>query len=328
MTQNTITISILIPVYNVADYLNECLQSILSQIDGNAEIIIINDASTDNSWEILQTYANHPQISLINAPHNRRLAITRNELLKLARHDYIWFIDSDDVMHSGAYQAVVQQLQQMPVDVLFGDYLAWRGNIKKYKTGFYGKANQYYTNDTMGFFKNLIKKNSNYVWNKILKKSILNDIQFKNGLTFEDIYYMADLSKFVKSYSYCKFPLIDYREREGSIVKVKNQKYFDDYLNAYIYREKVWHDLVADANKDDYSYYLWHKTFNRYVGVLEELHEANDTKNLAHVTNTYQATYLIYYQQALQGISWWRRLRMQKQYRKVMRLSEPYLKHT
>ena len=51
-----ITISILIPVYNVADYVEECLNSILAQIDDNVEIIVMNDASTDNSWDVLKAY--------------------------------------------------------------------------------------------------------------------------------------------------------------------------------------------------------------------------------------------------------------------------------
>ena len=112
-----ITISILIPVYNVADYVEECLNSILVQIDDNAEIIVMNDASTDNSWEVLQAYQTHPKITLVQAPHNRGLSGTRNALLPLATNQYVWFIDSDDAMHDGAYTKVVNALASMDIDM-------------------------------------------------------------------------------------------------------------------------------------------------------------------------------------------------------------------
>ena len=119
-----ITISILIPVYNVADYVEECLNSILAQIDDNVEIIVMNDASTDNSWEVLQAYQTNPKITLVQAPHNRGLSGTRNALLPLATNQYVWFIDSDDAMHEGAYTKVVNALASMDIDMLGGNYMA------------------------------------------------------------------------------------------------------------------------------------------------------------------------------------------------------------
>lgn len=311
------TISILIPVYNVEQYVEECLQSILQQIDENAEVIIMNDKSTDNSWEIVQKFANHSQITLVEAPHNRGLSATRNEMLKLAKLKYIWFIDSDDVMRAGAYQLAVNQLKQMPVDVLFCDYMAWRGDIKKQKSGFVGKPNQYYQNKNASFFKNLVKSNSNYAWNKIFKKSVIDNIQFQVGKKFEDIYYMADLAEFVQDFCYCQIPLIDYRLREGSITQVFDRKYIDDYLEAFIYREQTWEKLVKDFKQDEFSYYLWYKSFNRFVGLVNELYKNQQIDELNYVKKYYANIFFHYQQQSTQHLGFLRKLRMYYQQRNL-----------
>lgn len=169
-----ITISILIPVYNVADYVKECLNSILVQIDDNAEIIVMNDASTDNSWDVLQAYQTHPKITLVQAPHNRGLSGTRNALLPLANNQYVWFIDSDDAMHDGAYTKVVNALASMDVDMLGGNYMAWRGDNKRLKKAYVGAANQVINNDNLQFIKNIVENNSNHVWNKVYKLSLIH----------------------------------------------------------------------------------------------------------------------------------------------------------
>lgn len=318
MSQSTEpSISILIPVYNVAPYLDECLQSILSQIDDNAEIIAMNDASTDSSREILQKYVDNTQITIVDAPHNRGLSVTRNELLKLAKHEYVWFIDSDDVMCAGAYQLVQNQLQKTPVDVLFGDYIAWRGDYRRQKSGFVGQANQVFKNDNTSFFKNLVKSNSNYAWNKIFNKSVIENIAFKAGVKFEDIYYMADLSKFVKNYCYCQSPLIDYREREGSIVQILDRKYIDDYLNAFIYREQTWQSFVTDVDNDEFSYYLWYKSFNRFLGLLGELYKNQQYDDIKYVKQQYAPTFIEYQQKAIKRLDFFRKIKMLYQQKKL-----------
>ena len=264
-----ITISILIPVYNVADYVEECLNSILVQIDDNAEIIVMNDASTDNSWEVLKAYQTHPKITLVQAPHNRGLSGTRNALLPLATNQYVWFIDSDDAMHDGAYTKVVNALASMDIDMLGGNYMAWRGDNKRPKKAFVGPANQIINNDSLQFIKNIVENNSNHVWNKVYKRSVIEKISFQQGKKFEDIYYMTDLSKVIKNFAFIDYPLIDYRERQGSIIQTLDKKYVDDYLGAFLYR--VSH-LKANLGEDpSFQNYLHYKTYNRYAGLVKKL---------------------------------------------------------
>ncbi|HEY8940494.1 MAG TPA: glycosyltransferase family 2 protein, partial [Cellvibrio sp.] len=87
-------LSVLIPVYNVADYVVECLESIVLQSIPGIEIIAVDDCSTDNSLAILQDFAQNSlvPIKILQHPHNRGLSAARNSLLDAASGDYVWFI--------------------------------------------------------------------------------------------------------------------------------------------------------------------------------------------------------------------------------------------
>ena len=97
-------ISILIPCYNGAKFLESCLNSCLSQTYSNIEIIVINDGSTDNSLEILNQYAgNHSNIK-VYSQENQGLAETRNRLIEYANGEYFFFLDVDDLIPNNAIE--------------------------------------------------------------------------------------------------------------------------------------------------------------------------------------------------------------------------------
>lgn len=267
MNKEDLTIGILIPAYNVADYVEECIESILTQIDTRASILIMNDASTDNSAAIIKRFENHPQVQIFDAPHNRGLSATRNALFDMAQTQYIWFIDSDDVMYEGAYKSVMSQIEKLNSDVLCADYVSLRGKKEVQKKAFIGKANKNYINKRNSFLDNIIENNSNHVWNKVFRRQVIQDVRFKEGLNFEDILYMTDISLKSFQYSYLKQPVIKYREREGSILKNLDKKYVDDYLYAFTYRVE---NYQRDEGKDGYHYLLY-KVYKRYIGLLNKI---------------------------------------------------------
>lgn len=318
MGNSNISISILIPVYNVQSYLKECLDSILLQIDNSAEVIVMNDASTDDSRKILAMYEKHEKITIIDAPYNRGLSGTRNALLKLANNNYVWFLDSDDVLYQNAYNTVVNQLRKMPVDILCGDYIAWQGNNKRYKKCFVGRSKKIFFNQEQSFLKNIIKNNSNHVWNKIYRREILIATPFLQGKKFEDIYFMTDISFVCKNYAYIKQPLIYYRERDNSIVSTIDKKYIDDYLNAFIYRVEQWQ--AKNENKDYFFYYLLYKCFNRYAGLIFKLKKSKQVELIKYINEKYSKEFLNYKILAEQELSWLYRKKMNYNNRKVLQL--------
>lgn len=283
MNKEDLTIGILIPVYNVADYVEECIESILTQIDTRASILIMNDASTDNSAAIIKRFENHPQVQIFDAPHNRGLSATRNALFDMAQTEYIWFIDSDDVVYEGAYKSVMSQIEKLNSDVLCADYVSLRGKKEVKKKAFIGKANKNYINKRNSFLDNIIENNSNHVWNKVFRRQVIQDIRFKEGLNFEDILYMTDISLKSFQYSYLKQPVIKYREREGSILKNLDKKYVDDYLYAFTYRVE---NYQRDEGKDGYHYLLY-KVYKRYIGLLNKIAKNNQEDLLKDTYDQY-----------------------------------------
>ena len=279
MKKEDITISILIPVYNVEEYVEDCIESILAQIDTRASILIMNDAATDNSAMILERYKSHPKIEVFNAPHNRGLSATRNALFDIAQTEYVWFIDSDDLLYENAYSSVMHQLEKLNSDILCADYVSLRGKKEVRKKAFIGKANKNYTNKRNSFLDNIIKNNSNHVWSKVFRRKIIQDIRFKEGLNFEDILFITDVSLIDFKYSYLEKPVIKYREREGSIIKNINEKYVDDYLTAFAYRIDNYQRI---DQKDEYSYLIY-KVYKRYAGLLEKI-DKNNQKYLLKYT--------------------------------------------
>src|SRR5699024_5259319 len=94
-------LSIVLPVYNVENYLEECLESLIKQTENkvNFEIIAIDDGSTDNSYNILKSYRKYLPNMKIYTQENSGLSFTRNKGIKLSKGDYIYFLDSDDLIN-------------------------------------------------------------------------------------------------------------------------------------------------------------------------------------------------------------------------------------
>ena len=97
-------VSILIPVYNVENYLDKCLDSVISQTMNNIEIICVNDGSTDHSGEILEKYQKKDKRIIVVNKENGGLPSARNAGLEIARGKYIGFVDADDYINSDMYE--------------------------------------------------------------------------------------------------------------------------------------------------------------------------------------------------------------------------------
>jgi len=113
-------ISVIIPIYNSEKYLKKCLDSVIKQTLKDIEIICIDDGSTDNSKEILREYAKKDKRIVILEQKNKYAGIARNNGIKIAKGEYIHFLDSDDWLRSkNAYKYLYKQMVKKNVDVIF-----------------------------------------------------------------------------------------------------------------------------------------------------------------------------------------------------------------
>ncbi len=113
-------VSIMIPVYNAADFLEACLDSVLTQTYSNLEIIVINDGSTDMSEDIVMRYAQTSSSIRYYKQENQGLGYTRNEGIKLSRGKYLFFLDADDTIPKNAIRFLVEALEESQADYAVG----------------------------------------------------------------------------------------------------------------------------------------------------------------------------------------------------------------
>lgn len=116
-------ISILIPVYNKENYLNECIKSVISQTYGNFEVILINDGSNDNSENIILKWMDKDNRIRYYKHKNIGVSQTRNKGIDLAQGEYVFFLDADDRITSDALQRLVNNVRNYDSDIVMGNYI-------------------------------------------------------------------------------------------------------------------------------------------------------------------------------------------------------------
>ncbi len=179
-------ISIIIPVYNVSEYLPTCLDSVINQTYKNLEIICVNDGSPDNSAAILFEYAKKDsRIKVINQ-ENRGLSGARNTGFEQATGEYVYFLDSDDYIHPQMLERLAKALEKENADFACCKYKKiWKTEpIEKLQD----KAYQVIENPAAEFFapKGVISVN---VWSKLYRRDMIADLRFIVGLVYEDLPY-------------------------------------------------------------------------------------------------------------------------------------------
>ncbi len=220
-------ISVIIPVYNVEEYLRQCLDSIVSQTYNNLEIIIINDKSPDNSQKIIDEYAaKDSRIKPIFHKINKGLGGARNTGISVATGDYISFIDSDDYIALNTYEILSQEIEKNNSDIInFGRTDKYPNEEKIWKPA-YNK--QIYYSGWEDIKDATLKNKFNPICcTSIYKKNLIidNNIVFPEKLLFEDFFFSFQTKTLAGKISYIDNPLYYWRkEREGSITYTVNSR--------------------------------------------------------------------------------------------------------
>ena len=217
-------VSVIVPVYNVAPYLREALDSVVGQSYHNLEIIIVDDGSTDGSSEICDEYLSDPRVQVIHQ-ENRGLSNARNVGLEIATGAYIAFLDSDDAFHPDFVRKMVDEIGDADVAVcrfeVHQGTLESRGQIfPRTKEGVYNREEA---------LRALVDGRINVsVWNKLYRRELWREIRFPDGHNYEDIhttYRIFDCCERVKVLDQV---LYLYRNRPGSITQVWTRKNIED----------------------------------------------------------------------------------------------------
>ena len=216
-------ISIVIPVYNVEKYLDECIQSVINQTYKNLQILLINDESTDSSYDICCKYSKQDdRIQIINKK-NGGAASARNVGIDKATGEYIYFLDSDDYIKETTIEEVVNYMKNNNLDLCYfsADVIIEDNDLTWNKEMY--KKNHYYTpNDGVTILKRLIDNNEYSCQNCmfISKLSLIkyNNLRYTEGYIYEDNYFAFMLALYSQKSGVLNKSFYIRRIRKGSII--------------------------------------------------------------------------------------------------------------
>lgn len=249
---NSPELSVIIPVYNVEQYLGECLDSIMAQTFRNFECILVDDGSTDRSGKICDEYAQKDSRFIVLHTANGGLSAARNTGIAAAKGEYLGFVDSDDYIDPRMLSTLVANIKESGADISACGYIHLFTDQELPEalpfppTG--GKG--FSVMDRTEALHFLLVNTHGYtiVCNKIYRRSgkdILFDLR-----SFEDVVYSARQILNSDKTVICPEPLYIYRKRRGSLAHGKSPEHYLRGTRAYVER----HALLGgpDIPQDDY----------------------------------------------------------------------------
>ena len=227
-------ISVIIPVYNVSQYLDKCIQTVIHQTYRNLEIILVDDGSTDDSGRICDEYAEQDKRIKVIHKNNGGLSDARNAGLDLASGDYIGFIDSDDWVDTLYFEKMIELAVDNSLELIVcGSKKTINENEIVEKQALKPKVIDKY-NAQMAI---LYRKNvSSYVHGKLYKKGLIGLLRFPKNRLFEDITFVWNVVEQIERVGVVEESLYFYRQRADSIV---NQKFNVKKMDQLYFWEEV-----------------------------------------------------------------------------------------
>lgn len=287
-------ISIIIPVYNVEKYINDCMNSVLNNEIDKVEVILVDDGSEDKSGIICDDYAKRYNNVYAYHKSNGGLSDARNYGLLKAKGDYVLFIDSDDMISTNAVKDVIDAINDSHADIII-----WDANIidenglvcsdDRYNFKHNGlEGSKLYTRKQ--FIQKQIASSGDYVttvWLGAYKRSFLieNAFFFEKGLLHEDEMWSQKVYIQTDSFYYISKTLYSYRKRSNSITNASIKNYHHNLLDliyiyntlfCYIDHSKQDNDIKKIMNGNiakRYLHALYYYDMRKYMDLRTMIHK-------------------------------------------------------
>lgn len=225
-------VSVIVPVYNVEQYLEKCVDSILQQTYRNLEIILVDDGSPDASASMCDDYASKDSRVRVIHKENGGLSDARNAALDVMTGDYVCFIDSDDWIVPDMVEYLLRAAEGMRCGVTCCEVIQAKGWKLTYDV-----LRQDTVCDVETALNDLFfDKRPNYACNKLYRADMWCDVRFPKGLNFEDLVTIYKTFEPAGSIAYLREPKYYYRIRSDSISGTKNFAFRRDIAKAVIAR--------------------------------------------------------------------------------------------
>lgn len=276
-------VSILIPCYNVEKYLPHCLDSIVNQSYNNLQIVLINDGSKDNTWQIMQEYARKDNRIEIYNQENQGVANTRNNLLDKVKGDYVLFIDSDDWCELDMVDFLVNKALTKQSDIVTCSMVKNDETVNKNE---YNEEIWEQPKAILEFLRHFQFNGS--LWNKLVKTSILHNSSFRKDIGYgEDALFCWEFLQSAKSIVMTNRQLYHYRMNNASI---SHQPFNIQKYSAY----NVWTHISNDTLKrwPQFSQIaLGHFAVSMTILLRDAAHSSykrnNEIKNMQEIVKKY-----------------------------------------
>lgn len=226
-------ISVIVPVYNVEKYLEECLDSVQNQTYSNIEIILVNDGSTDNSKEICEKYCKQDsRFKLINQM-NQGQSVARNVGVAASTGEFILFVDSDDIILTNYLEMLIHYMREN-VDIVESQFTV-------HKKEFFNENNKAITVIFEGNSEEAVKAIPKHVLSvnpvtKLYRRSIVEAVPYLEGLIFEDIYSGIGMLKYIRKIIKLDYAGYYYRQHSSSTM---HRKFTEKNLDVFTVSDKL-----------------------------------------------------------------------------------------
>ena len=300
-----IKISIIVPIYNIEEYISECIDSILKQSYKNIEVILIDDGSTDNSGKLCDNYCElDKRIKVIHCK-NGGLSAARNIGIKICTGDYIIFLDGDDFLVENCIEDICKKINEnINVDIICGKIIKYYPD-KQIKEDFELDEKKILNKEgieVLTYFYREIKETGMWAaWRSIYNRKFLirNNLFFTEGITSEDLDLVPKI--YIKANRIVPYnkPFYYYRQlRPNSIMNTVNFKRFDDIvkiINNHL-------QMIEDDKYDDkFKKAFTNKLANLYASYFLIIGDTNlnDRENVEEVMNNLK--WILKYSSGLRG---------------------------
>lgn len=214
-------ISVIVPIYNVEEYVRKCLESLANQTMKQIEVICIDDGSIDSSGRIADEYAKEDKRFRVIHTENRGLSAARNRGIEESRTEWIMLVDSDDWVNPDFCRIPYEAAIENDADIVVFQYCITTksGRIKTKKRILDGIISNEIAVDV----------GESYTWNKLYKKELFDSIRYPEGHVYEDVWTTHKVIYKARRIRYCPKGLYYYRIREGSITQSATSR-VDEYV--------------------------------------------------------------------------------------------------
>lgn len=269
-------VSIIVPVYNMEKYLDECMSSLVNQTLDNIEIIAINDGSTDNSLKILKEYKKkYPDKVVIIDQKNKGISIARNNGIDISTGKYIGFMDSDDYAKPTMFEELYKKIEQTNSDIVVCDFEEYYMYPEEFR---YKSVVENIKNDNLYNDPSIINSIDYGPCNKLFKKEMFADIKFPKNLKYEDLNTILKVFLIASKISTINKSLYIYRINNTGETKTINKKVIDilailqdliDYSKSIGVYEKIKSELKKMCVNKLFFYLIYSYKLNDKQFVLD-----------------------------------------------------------